>query len=175
MALVGTVAAAVALLHPSTAQASVRSEEPISSACYMSYAIDPTASTFEGEIARALGVITRHTGISFVAGDSGLPEIALTFRALPDPGMRSDGTVPLGYWSARDRTIFLTPVPRSLRYPLVLHETMHAVGVGHATDPHNVSSALLSDRTRLGRQDLAALQQVRAARACAPATASARS
>lgn len=124
----------------------------IESLCYMTFALSSSAIPYKDEIYNSLYTITQNSGIEFKQ-DSISPQI--TFWIIPKNRMSSNGRIPIGIWDGKN--IFVSN--GKLRQSVLIHEIMHAVGVGH-TSEGNVSYSLVTGQTDLGPQDINELNKI---------------
>jgi len=130
-------------------------------ACLVTYAVhESAADDYARTIVRAQRIVTDATGIRFaeVAGDADVTYTQYP-RFVLNPVAEGETAV-LGEWVPAIRTVRLTTQFHPARLPLVLHETLHAVGVGHVEDPAAVMAPTLSGVVDLTPADLAAMQGV---------------
>ena len=138
--------------------------------------ITPTAEVLYGDdIRTSLGIVSLAAGIEFQQTDG---PADLTYDVGDTSGM---GALVLGYYDFDRRTVMLIPtIP--IQYPdqdtrqqanvhlrLVLHETLHWLGLEHADSPTEVMYAtIIDDSPRLGLTDRAELRDQSLANGCIP-------
>lgn len=138
--------------------------------------ITPAAETLYGDdIRTSLGIISFATGIAFQETDG---PADLTYDVGDTSGI---GSLVLGYYDYDTRSVIFSPTIEP-QYPgqdtrqqanvhlrLVLHETLHWLGLEHAESPTEVMFATITDESpRLGITDLAGLRDVSLANGCIP-------
>ena len=134
-------------------------------ACMVTYNVDASATVdYIRTIPRAQRIITEATGIQFVSvpGPADITYVQHKGVVLPAkvPTSPVEGTAALGAWEYATKTVHLTTQFRSTRLPLVLHETLHAIGVPHVDDPASVMAAKLTFTTTFTDADREALARV---------------
>lgn len=126
----------------------------------VTYRIDASAQSDYGRtIPRAQRMISELTGIAFVPAAPGQPADA-TYVQHPESVISPVDEV-LGVVGMWDKPIVrLTTQPKYVRLSLVLHETLHVVGVHHVDDPMSVMSPIFTWSHILTEVDLQAISAV---------------
>jgi hypothetical protein len=136
-------------------------------ACMVTYNVDASASVdYIRTIPRAQRIVTEATGIQFVSvsnsADADVTYVQHKGFVLPAkvPTIPVHGMSAVGAWVSNTKTVHLSTQFRPARLPIVLHETLHAVGVHHVDDPKAVMSSTLTFTTTFTDADREALARV---------------
>jgi hypothetical protein len=137
-------------------------------ACLMTYKVDSSVTDYNATIPRAQRIVTEATGIGFARVLDGPADITYVQdgrKSLPEYGPSV-----WGYWTGAaelggSQTIILTTQQRGvmpwIRLPLTIHETLHALGATHVTDPNALMAPVSKFNTEFTEQDWQQIEAVK--------------
>lgn len=162
LALGSLILTAASVLGTGVAQAA----QPWTGGCEIKYTIDESAVPYERQIVRAVRDIGGVTDIAFVRVNES-PDIR--YSAGGDSGaLAPAGYVVAGSWNYQTRVVWLTSInlPGPVKRGIVMHETMHALGVDHSDDPESIMYPAYQGTTAFTLEDLSDLLTVSVANNC---------
>lgn len=162
LALGSLILAATTVLGSGVAQAA----QPWLGGCTINYTIDPSASSYERQITRAVREIGAVSDIAFVRVDKN-PDIIYSMAG-ESGAIFPEGYVVAASWNYQTRTVWLTSLilPGAMKRSLVLHETLHAMGLDHVDNPDSIMYPVSKGTTAFSLDDLSGILKVSVANNC---------
>jgi Matrixin len=162
LALGSAILVATTILGSGVAQA----VQPWIGGCTINYTIDPSATSYERQIVRAVREISAVSDIEFVRVNKS-PDI--TYSLAGNSGaLAPKGYMVAGAYDYQNRTVWLTDIylPGVMKRSLVLHETLHAIGLDHVDNPDSIMYPVATGTTAFSLDDLSGILKISVANNC---------